>query len=80
MNPEWDCLQANHMSTSSETDNLFCFYRFRPWTTFNRLDITAYFQRLSQAPCTSVPVTVGAPFTVYDIDTAPPYSAGPGTV
>jgi hypothetical protein len=24
INPDWDCLQANHMSMSSKTDNLIC--------------------------------------------------------
>jgi hypothetical protein len=24
INPDWDCLQANHMSTSFKTDNLIC--------------------------------------------------------
>jgi hypothetical protein len=38
INPDWDSLQANHMSTSSKTDNLIC--SFRPLTTFNRLDTT----------------------------------------
>jgi hypothetical protein len=26
INPEWDCLQANHMSSSFKTDNLICSF------------------------------------------------------
>jgi hypothetical protein len=38
INPDWGCLQANQMSTSSKTDNLICL--FEPSTTFNRPDTT----------------------------------------
>jgi hypothetical protein len=26
INPDWDCVQTNHMSTSSKTDNLICSF------------------------------------------------------
>jgi hypothetical protein len=26
INPDWDCLQANHMSSSSKTDILICSF------------------------------------------------------
>jgi hypothetical protein len=36
INPDWDCVHANHMSTSSKADNLIC--SFKPLTIFNRPD------------------------------------------
>jgi hypothetical protein len=27
INPDWNCLQANHMSTSSKTNNLICSFQ-----------------------------------------------------
>jgi hypothetical protein len=38
INPDWDCLQANHMPTFFKPDNWIC--SFRPLTTFDRQDTT----------------------------------------
>jgi hypothetical protein len=33
LNPDWDCLQANHMWTASKIDNLICSFVLEPCVT-----------------------------------------------